>query len=231
MLYATEIRAQNPLEFPSSQQSRTQLEARRETNCNIIYLGIVGALETSNNKRSGVVQIGETLSGPAYSDVCARTFSPYVWPSGLHWVLKHFPAHPGPLTEEELRRAPKVILVGHSMGGWGVLSVARNLGYKNIPVELVLQVDGVGITNRTVPANVKATANFHARDILVALVRSKIKIADPHQTRLIDNVLVKDAGHESITRDPRIRELVMTTIESIRTVTAATGGQTPSVQP
>jgi hypothetical protein len=121
----------------------------REANCKIVYLGVVGALELANNSRSGVVQIRETLNQHAYPDVCARTFSPYVWRSGLHYVLQHFPSHPGLLTQQELDSAPKVILVGHSMGGWAVVSVARQLKNKGIPVELSIQVDSVGITDQT----------------------------------------------------------------------------------
>jgi hypothetical protein len=188
----------------------------REANCKIIYLGVVGALEMSNNSHSGLVQIRETLSLPAYTDVCAKTFSPYVWRSGLHYVLKHFPSHPGLLTQEELDRSPKVILVGHSMGGWAVVSVARNLKSKGIPVELSIQVDSVGITDQTVPSNVKAAAIFHARDILTFMTTKKIRAEEHSQTRLVANVLVRGAGHESVTRDPRIREMVMDMIASLR---------------
>jgi len=192
----------------------------REENCTIVYLGVVGALETANNGRSGLVQIRETLSQPAYQDVCAKTFSPYVWRSGLHYVLKHFPSHPGLLTQEELDRSPKVILAGHSMGGWAVVSLARNLKTRGIPVELSIQVDSVGITDETVPDNVKAAAIFHARDILMFMTTKKIKAEKPGQTKLVANVLVHGAGHESVTRDPRIREMVMDMIETLRAAAA-----------
>ncbi len=140
-------------------------------------------------------------------------------------MLKHFPSHPGRLTDEELERAPKVILVGHSVGGWAVLSVARNLRRKNIPVELTLQVDSVGITDRTVPRNVKAAAIFHARDILMFLTTKRLRLEDPSQTKMVANVLVKDAGHDSVTRDPRVRDLVMSTVESVRAASASPGGR------
>ena len=50
--------------------------AERDASCRIIYLGFVGALEPSQNKHSGVVQIGETLRGVDYPDVCAKSYSP-----------------------------------------------------------------------------------------------------------------------------------------------------------
>lgn len=197
-------------------------QVTRDAQCRILYLGIVGGLETANNPRSGVVQIRDVLRGKEYPDVCAKSFSPYVWLSGLNWVLEHFPAHPGRFTNDELARAPKIVIVGHSLGGWAAVSVARNLELRNIPVELTVQIDSVGLTDHTVPENVKAAAIFHARDILMFLTTKGIKLEDANQTRLVENVLVRNAGHESVTRDPRIRQLVLGTVESLRVDTART---------
>ena len=211
-LQVTSQQASNAL-FQS--QSKIRAEDNRDTTCKIVYLGIVGGLETSNNSRSGVVQIRDILRGPAFPDVCAKSFSPYVWKSGFHWILTHFPSHPGPLTSDELDRAPKVILVGHSLGGWAVLSVARNLNRKGISVELCVQIDSVGITDHTVPRNVKAAAIFHANDAFFLLTTKTIKLEDPSQTKLVENILVRGAGHESVTRDPRIKDLVLCTVEAL----------------
>jgi hypothetical protein len=195
--------------------------AERDASCRIIYLGFVGALEPSQNKHSGVVQIGETLRGVDYPDVCAKSYSPYVWTDGLDWLLKHFPAHSGALTSKELQHCPKVILVGHSMGGWAMLSVARRLRSRDIPVELTIQVDSVGITDYTVPRNVKSGAIFHARDVLMPLTTKHLRLEDASHTKMLADITVEGAGHESITRDPRIRELVMQTIASLRAGFAA----------
>jgi hypothetical protein len=75
-LCATAVRAQIASAAPSKVDSQNQRDANREANCGILYLGFVGALETSNNQRSGAVQIRDTLRGPAYPDVCARSFPP-----------------------------------------------------------------------------------------------------------------------------------------------------------
>jgi hypothetical protein len=188
--------------------------------CSIIYLGFVGALEPPHNKHSGVVQIEETLQGKGYSDVCANSFSPYTWAEGRTWLMKYFPAHPGELTQEELQHAPKVILVGHSMGGWAIMGMARELRNRDIPVELTIQVDSVGVTDFTVPRNVKSAAVFHANDVLMFMTTKHVRREDPVHTKLVANVTVAGAGHESITRDPRIRALVMDTVESLRAISA-----------
>lgn len=196
--------------------------AKRDASCRIIYLGFVGALEPSQNKHSGVFQIGQTLRGDEYPDVCAKSFSPYVWTDGLTWLLKHFPAHSGALTSNELQHCPKVILVGHSMGGWAMMSVARRLRDRDIPVELTIQVDSVGITDYTIPRNVKNGAIFHARDVLMPLTTKHLRLEDASRTTMVANITVERAGHESITRDPRIRDLVLRTIAELRSALAAT---------
>jgi len=97
-----------------------------------------------------------------------------------------------------------------------MLKVARDLRDKGIPVELTVQLDSVGITDYTVPSNVKASAIFHALDFLMLLTTKNIRMEDPHRTKLIANVLVKNASHLSITRDPRVRNLVLGTIFAVR---------------
>jgi hypothetical protein len=199
-------------------------------DCRIIYLGFVGALEPAENKYSGVVQLRKLLQGPQFADVCAKTYSPYVWTQGRDWLLTHFPAHGGALTPDELARVPKVVLVGHSMGGWAMLSVARELRSREIPVELTVQVDSVGITDFTIPRNVKAGAIFHANDVLMFMTTKNVRLEDPGETRMVANVLVKHAGHQSITRDPRIRDLVLQTIEELQAAEVPVGGESAKVE-
>jgi pimeloyl-ACP methyl ester carboxylesterase len=195
------------------------------SDCRIIYAGFVGAMETSEHKASGIVQIRDTLRGPAYPDVCAKSFLPYNPSAGYEWILSHFPAHPGPVLESELQHCPRIILAGHSTGGWAMLSVARELRDKAIPVELTIQVDSVGIDDVTVPSNVKEGAIFHAHDPLMFMTTKRLKLEDSSKTKIVANILVKGAGHLSITRDPRIRALVVGTIERLR------GGTADSIAP
>ncbi len=181
----------------------------------------MGALETSNHKHSGVVQIRDTLRGADFPDVCADSFIPISWTSGRDWILTHFPSHTGVLTDSELEYAPRIILVGHSTGGWAMLSVARDLRDKGIPIELTIQIDSVGFTDYTIPKNVSTGAIFHAWDALMFMTTKHIHMEDPSHTKLIADVLVKDASHLSITRDPRIRGLVLDAVSKLRQQIAA----------
>lgn len=189
--------------------------------CRILYLGFVGALEPPSDKYSGIVQISQTLQDKEYPDVCAKSFSPYAWTEGRAWLLKYFPAHAGVLTAQELENAPRVLLLGHSMGGWAMLAVARELRSRDIPVELTIQVDSVGITDHTIPRNVKSAAIFHANDVLMFMTTKHLRREDPQHTKVVADELVPGAGHISVTRDPRIRELVMETVQSLRSTFAA----------
>jgi hypothetical protein len=193
-------------------------------SCTIIYAGFVGAMETSGHKSSGVVQLRNILRGPGYSDVCAESFLPVAWKSCRDWILSRFSRRRVPLTEAENTESPHIILVGHSTGGWAMIKVARELRDKGIPVELTVQLDSVGFTDRTVPNNVKYSAIFHARDMLMFLTTKNIRLEDPLHTKLIANVVVRNASHLSITRDPRIRDLVLSTVVALRDEMAATPG-------
>ena len=193
----------------------------RSSDCKIIYAGFVGAMEPADHKTSGIVQIRDTLRGPTYPDVCAKSFLPYNPSAGLEWILSHFPSHSGPLTADEAQHGPRIILAGHSTGGWAMVSVARELRDKDIPVELTIQVDSVGIDDVTVPSNVREGAIFHAIDPLMFMTTKRLKVEDPSKTKIVANILVKGAGHLSITRDPRIRALVVKTIERLRAGTFA----------
>jgi hypothetical protein len=202
--------------FGQTSAPRVNGKTGSEPSCKIIYAGFVGALETSDHKASGLVQIRDTLRGPGYPDVCANSFLPYNPSTGLNWILEHLASHPGPLSIEDVQNAPKIIMIGHSTGGWAMLAVARQLQRRDIPVELTIQVDSVGITDITIPSNVKAGAIYHAHDLLMFMTTKQLRMEDAAKTRIVAAVLVKRANHLSITRDPRIRELILKTIEQLR---------------
>ena len=202
--------------FVSARSSTESVPAVEVRSCKILYAGFVGAMESSNHKGSGVVQLRDVLRGPEYPDVCSESFMPLSWETCRSWILRQFPEHSGPLTQAEIEGAPRIILVGHSTGGWAMLKVARDLRDRAIPIELTVQLDSVGITDYTVPSNVKRSAIFHASDFLMFLTTKNVRMEDPRRTKLIANILVKNASHLSITRDPRVKTLVLNTVLGVR---------------
>lgn len=215
-----EVAAQERVVLPVGAGSAPHVEAKHGEKCRIVYLGFVGAFESAQSRFSGVVQIRNLLRGPQFAEVCAKTYAPYQWAEGRDWILSQVAMHEGMQGAGELGDPPKVVLVGHSMGGWAAMTVARELKARGIPVELTVQVDSVGISDVTVPSNVKLAAIFHANDVLMPLTTKKLKLEDPSQTRVVANVRVEHAGHWSITRDRRIRELVVRTVGELRETSA-----------
>jgi hypothetical protein len=55
----------------------------------------------------------------------------YSW---IYKVIDH--DQDGHLTDKELEGGPKIIVYGHSLGGWAVIKLAKNLEEAHIPVEL-----------------------------------------------------------------------------------------------
>ncbi len=188
---------------------------RAQEPCKILIVGFNGGFESPNNHTSGIVKLRDLLNTPEYPGVCFRNFLPYSWPRAYRWVLGKFPKHGGRFTPEEVERSPKVILMGHSLGGMTTLVLARLLGGRGIPVDLTVQLASFGLADSTVPSNVKNAANFYVRDALSFWTKKSVKVKDPAATHFIGNILVTDYDHASITRSPQVTNLVISTVRSL----------------
>ena len=63
------------------------------------------------------------------------------------------------------------------------------------------------------------------------MTTKRLKVEDASKTKIVADILVKGAGHLSITRDPRIRALVVKTIERLRAEGAAGEAPAATVSP
>jgi hypothetical protein len=193
--------------------------------CKILVLGFIGGTEFPNHKSSGIVQIEKQIREMGDAQVCSKIYVPYSWLRGNRWIMKHFPRHRGKFSQSEIEQAPKIIIYGHSLGGWATLAVARKLNKRGIPVELTLQVASVGITDRTVPKNVKTAANFYTNDIVGVIGTKHVHARDQGATNFLGNRNVQHTNHLSITRNPQIVELVIGTVRSLRESISQTNGK------
>ncbi len=203
-----------------------QAALRAQEPCKIMAVGFNGGLESPNNRKSGIVQLRDRLNTPEYPGVCFRNFLPYSWPRAYRWLLKSFPKHGGRFTREEVERGPRVILMGHSLGGMTTLILARLLGGRGIPVELTVQLASFGLADATVPSNVKNAANFYVHDAIGRLTKKHVKVKDPAATHFYGNILVTGFDHVSVTRAPQISDLVVSTVRSLLAANAP-----PAVSP
>ncbi len=191
----------------------------RSGSCKILVAGFAGGLDTPNNRFSGVVKIRKQLQALNNPELCVKTFSAYHWMGAYHWIAEYFPSErEGHLSNEEIQSGPKIILYGHSLGGWACLSLARLLDTKGIPVELTVQIDSVGFTDSVVPPNVKAAANFYHRATLPFLTRQNVRAENENSTQVLGNSRIPHVGHITITRRPEIAALI---VDAVRTLSAA----------
>jgi hypothetical protein len=207
LLWTSSGRAAPPRRVPPLQAAAT---------CKLVVVGYTGGLETPNTSASGVVWIRNRLRNLDYPDLCVHTFSAYNWSHAYHWVRSQFGAeNDGELTPAVIDRGPKVIVYGHSFGGWATLWLARRLKKAGIPVELTVQVDSIGITDKTVPANVRESANFFERNTPILHARGTIHAQDPSCTNILENVHLPHGNHYTVSRNPRISDLVVDKVLAI----------------
>jgi len=195
--------------------SRACAEPKSSSACKVIALGFVGGLDTPQNPLSGIVRIRNRLRSLKDADLCVNTFSAYIWLDGYSWLMKKIndarAANPPAVSPE----FPKVIIYGHSLGGWATLAVARRLAAQNIPVELTVQIDSVGFTDGIVPANVKEAANYYRWAILPPYGRKKIQAKNPEATQILGNFEFKGANHLGVALLPAISDLIVAKAQAL----------------
>lgn len=129
---------------------------------------------------------------------------------------------------------PAIILYGHSWGGSQVLTFARDLERKGIPILLTIQIDSVrklGQDSHTVPSNVAKAVNFYQTRGLTP-GETHIVPADPARTAILGNFRMSyehrrincdnykwlsrvfNKPHHQIENDPRIWDSIAKLIDS-----------------
>ena len=177
----------------------------------MIVVGYVGGLDFPENPYSGIVQIRERLKKSESNGVCVETFSAYTWWHGYDWLMRRLKESEGEVPQAREGETPRIIIYGHSLGGWATLSLSRRLAAQRIPVELTVQVDSVGLTDATVPSNVKEAANYYRQAVLPPYGRHKISAKDSSATEILGNYYVAHANHLSVTQAQAISDLVVST--------------------
>lgn len=104
-----------------------------------------------------------------------------------------------------------IILVGHSLGANEQIKVAKNLGFANIPVALLVTVDAVAPIH--VPSNVKLAVNIYKPSFVPMFSGLRLKAVDATQTK-IENINVntfKDAhvNHFTIDKDKYVQKIMI----------------------
>jgi hypothetical protein len=156
----------------------------------IIVFGIVGGIVKHDDPIRSEVILAESLRADFPRDVYADTFENRHREKALRAILKHLDATgKSTVLSDNERRAARIILYGHSLGGSAVVQLARELNQRGIPVLLTIQVDSVrapGQHDSVIPANVLRAANFYQPNGLIH-GRSEIRAEDPSKTVILGN--------------------------------------------
>jgi pimeloyl-ACP methyl ester carboxylesterase len=145
----------------------------------MLVIGFLGGFEHWNDPHRGVRKVALDLRAAELPGVYVETIENRHRGQAVKLVKRA-------LGEKGDRRI-RLILYGQSLGGAAVLDTARDLQKLNIPVELTVQVDSVGLRDSTVPFNVRAAANMFQRDPLTFIGRREIHAEDPSATRILEN--------------------------------------------
>jgi pimeloyl-ACP methyl ester carboxylesterase len=190
-------------------QAKSQTPPPMSEPCKILAIGFVGGMRSPKDTRQGVVQIGDRLRSLTCPGLQVNTYSHWKWKQAYSWIYQVADKdQDGCLSEKEIESGPKIIVYGHSMGGWAVIKLARRLEKARIPVELAVQIDSVGLGDEVVPRNVKSAANYYQRTVWPIRGEKRIKARDENETKILGNFLVKNIGHEALAREQQISDFI-----------------------
>jgi hypothetical protein len=163
----------------------------------MIVIGFVGGFVRSDDRKHPEVQFAQSLREHYRSDIYVEVFGNHHGRKALHEVLRLLDTNGnGTLSTAEKEHA-RIIIYGHSWGAAETVVLARELGKRNIPVLLTIQVDSIaklGRNDSIIPSNVAEAINFYQSGGPLH-GRAQIFAADPAHTKIIGNLHMAYKDH------------------------------------
>ncbi len=151
----------------------------------VLVLGFLGGLERWDDSHRSVRQLMLRLrESPG---VHAESLANRRAKVADKLILRALDRNANGKLEPAERSSARLVLIGQSLGGSAAVHLARRLKKKGVPVLLTIQVDSFGLSDRVIPSNVLAAANFYQHEPLTIHGQSKIQAADPARTRVLGN--------------------------------------------
>jgi len=198
-------------------------------------IGFLGGFTKRNDVKHPEVLFTDYLNSRYGSALHAEVFGNHEGSRALDLIMKNIDNKnkDGPQVPAD-KKTTKIILYGHSWGASQVLTFARELETRGMPVALTIQVDSVrkmGQNDRTVPPNVARAVNFYQRKGFTP-GRPLIVPADPERTTILGNfhMIYKDPNircdnyrwfsrvlnkpHHLIENDPHVWDQIVSLIDS-----------------
>lgn len=182
-----------------------------------IVVGFVGGMRSPDDPTQGVVSIGKRLSHLNYPELQVEIYRHWHWRSAYQLICEKVDRDQnGNLSKAEIALAPKVVIYGHSLGGWAVIKLSRRLEKAGVPVHLTVQIDSVGAGDETIPKNVKTAVNYYQRNNLLLKGEKRIRAEDETRTTIAGNFLIDDTNHESLARQSEISDFITDRVQLLR---------------
>jgi hypothetical protein len=163
----------------------------------VIVIGFVGGFARSDDKKHPEVQFAESLREHYRSDVYAEVFGNHHGREALHEIIRLLDTNRnGALSSVEKENA-RIIIYGHSWGAAETVVLARELGKRDIPVRLTIQMDSIaklGRDDSMIPSNVADAINFYQSGGPLH-GRTRIFAADPAHTKIVGNLHMSYKDH------------------------------------
>lgn len=197
-------------------EAKPDLPASKAENSRVLVIGFVGGMRSPHDLKQGVVQIGNRLKRIGKPELQVEMYRHWSWRKAYDLIYQNIDLdRDEKLSSEELECAPRIVLYGHSLGGWAVIKLSRSLEKVGIPVELTVQIDSVGIGDDAVPRNVKYAANFYQRTTILLRGEERLRVEDESKTTVLGNYLINRLGHEAVARGTEISDFVTEKVRSL----------------
>jgi hypothetical protein len=155
------------------------------TRAPLIVIGFAGGFIKRTSAIHGEVALADHLREKYGALIHAEIFENH-HSNEAHREILRLLAASNPIPAQPAR----IILYGHSWGASEAVNEARRLQRDNIPVLLLIEVDGVPKRSQDdsiIPANVAQAINYYQTEGLLH-GRPAISAADPTATQIIDNI-------------------------------------------
>lgn len=167
-----------------SDLSTTPLPLRRGDT---LVVGFLGAWEHWDDENRSVRKLALKLRDKSIPGVYVETLANYRRKVALNLIRKALDANGDGSIDRTERSSVRIILYGQSLGGLAVVKLARELEAMQVPVQLTVQIDSVGLTDEMIPPNVLAAANLYQDGRLSFRGQAIIRAADPKRTSILEN--------------------------------------------
>jgi len=109
-----------------------------------IVIGFLGGYVSRNSPTRSEVKMANRLRTEYADTALVETFENRRQDAAYQAILKFLGGAKNAKLSDEQKRQARVVIYGHSWGGWATVELARKLEKEGIPVLLTIQIDSVG---------------------------------------------------------------------------------------